>query len=107
MHSYWQRVLDILKVVSIESVNTENIKIVLASGIVDYDMTILDTLYFYKVINYEEYLEYAKKLKARMEQKMKYLEDAIKEAEINKESFDPMCNYCCAFNSNDLVDFVS
>lgn len=102
MDTRWRQLIDGLTYVKPECIDKEKIKLTLRYDRT-YDMQVIDTLFEWKVLTIDEYIEALKRLISIQKDGIKYLENYLEEAEHNKETYNPMIHYGFGMNYSEEI----
>lgn len=97
----WDRIIDIVNFANPDSIDKEQVKSMLTFDRT-WDFTALDSLYFKKILTIDEYKFYLGKYIERMEERLKFCKEYLKEAEENGDKYNPYTHYgfgCRSFGS--------
>lgn len=97
MTKFWEEYFNNIRYINPKYIDKEKLDSLLKYSYHLADDEALDNLYVMKLITKEEYQEYLSKYVEKTKEKLEYLESKRKDSE--KEDFNPLMYYCCAFNS--------
>lgn len=102
MDTRWRQLIDGLTYVKADSIDKEKIKTTLKYDMT-YDIQVIDTLFEWKVLTIDEYIEALKRLIGLKKDSIKYLEDYLEQAEENRDNYNPMIHYCFGANYSEEI----